>query len=102
MRTPLDEHPQEVYSTYWIIRITTRPLNDKMFLYDPAVPSFEKAVGSAYRYSDTSMGRGTLMYDIKKVQEHFREIGVDASVNAITYHGALNAERASHEISQTI
>jgi hypothetical protein len=101
MRTPLDEHPQEVYKNYWIIRITTQPLSRKTFLYDPAVPSFEKAVGSAYRYSDTSMGRGTLFYDIKKIQEHFRDIGVSASVNVISYHGALNAERHANEFSQT-
>ena len=81
MKTPLDEHPQEVYDTYWVIRITTFPLREKMYLYDPAVPSFEKAAGSAYRYSNTSMGLGTLKYDIRKVQEHFREIGVTAQLN---------------------
>ena len=45
IKPPLDGHPVEANSNLWIVRVHFIATNEYKFLYDPAVPSFEKAAG---------------------------------------------------------
>ena len=101
-KPPLDGHPVEANSNLWIVRVHFIATNEYKFLYDPAVPSFEKAAGSAYRYSDTSLGRSAVLADAQMVQKYFKKFGTNVYVNVVTYHGAYNAERNADKFSQTI
>ena len=78
--TPLDGHPQELYSKHYIIKLTT-PLGRVFYMWDPGQPVIwtEEKEG-AFRYSFTKMGRGSRDSDMREAALNAQERGVDGKI----------------------
>ena len=85
--TPLDGHPQEWNSTFYIIKLTT-PLGRNFYMWNPGQPViWTEEIEGAYRYSFSKLGRGARDSDMRESMLNAQERGVDGKVSFETIDG---------------
>ena len=85
--TPLDGHPQEWNSKFYIIKLNT-PLGRNFYMWNPGQPViWNEEIEGAYRYSFSKLGRGARDSDMRESMLNAQERGVDGKVTFETIDG---------------
>jgi hypothetical protein len=98
--TPLDGHPQEWNSKYFIIKLTT-PLGRNFYMWNPGQPViWTEEIEGAYRYSFTKMGRHARDTDMREASLNAQERGVDGKITFETIDGQQDLLKQIRERKQ--
>lgn len=102
--TPLDGHPQEWNSKYYVIKLTI-PTGREFYVWNPGQPVvWNEEIEGAYRYSFTKMGRHARNADMKEAGLNASERGVYGKIEFEVIDGQQDllkriAERKKNERS---